>query len=204
MSARKTDDIDKFFEYGIDVNTRTLFMGSMETDMDGDESGTDASMAEYVIKGLHILDNYSKSEDKPITILMNNLGGYVTHGMAIYDAIRACQNHVTIVVLGQAMSMGGIILQAADKRVMAPNAKLMIHYGYDGFAGHGPTAYKHAENSKKYDMWMEDMLWAKIKEQKPKFTKRKLKEWLMADTFFNATEAVEYGLADTESKQWVV
>ena len=69
MARMKTDDIDKFFEYGINVTTRTLFMGSMETDMEGDESGTDASMAEYVIKGLHILDNYSKSEDKPITIL---------------------------------------------------------------------------------------------------------------------------------------
>lgn len=202
MSTRrryKTDDIDKFFDYDLSVPTRTIYMGSISTDVDGAESGTDAGMAERMIKSLHIMENFDAAAgngEKPITIIMNNIGGDEYHGMAIFDAIQSCKNHVDIKVYGHAMSMGSIILQAADTRIMAPNSRMMIHYGTWGVHDHAPTAYKWAEEGKKFDKWMEDLYLKKIREKHPKFATEKLRKWLTADTFFTPEEAVHWNLAD--------
>src|SRR5271166_6582243 len=118
MARIVKDDVDRFHDYSIHIPSRTIFMGTENlSETDFEESGVDTSMAERQIKNLHLLDSISKDE---ITILMNNIGGDVIHGMAIYDAIRSCQSHITIKVLGHAMSMGSIILQAADERLMLP------------------------------------------------------------------------------------
>src|SRR5688572_25841186 len=108
MSKRHTrDDIDKFHDYNIYIPTRTLYMGSEYTDDTG-ESGVDALMASRFLKNLSILEAINQ---EPITIIMNNPGGDWFHGVAIYDAIKAAKSHVTIKVLGMAMSMGAVILQ---------------------------------------------------------------------------------------------
>ena len=104
MSANYArDDIDRYFSYNIHIPTKTMYLGSVEYDSDDGETGTDHGMAEMAIKGLHILDG--TRPDKPITIIMNNPGGDEYHGMAIYDAIQACQSEVHIRVFGHAMSM---------------------------------------------------------------------------------------------------
>lgn len=66
----------------------------------------------------------------PITIVFNTPGGNVNHGFALFDFItflRLSGHHVTIIVLGMAASMGAVLLQAADMRLMGANAYLMIH-----------------------------------------------------------------------------
>lgn len=186
------DDIDKFMDYDIYLATRTIYMGSQSSD-DSGESGTDYEMAERLIKGLHILDNQN---DKPITILMNNLGGDEVHGMAIYDAIKGCRSYITIIVYGYAMSMGSIILQAADKRVMTPNSELMIHYGNATFRGHQLTAIKEAERQKEFNLKIEKLYLEKIKETKPDFTIEMVRDLMKFDTYFNPEQALEYGLID--------
>lgn len=170
-------------------------MGSVTDDEFG-ESGVNSLMAERVIKGLHVLDTSAPSLDKPITIQMNNPGGEVVHGMAIYDAIRLCQNHVTVIVYGRAMSMGSIILQAADERIMTENSKFMIHYGYFGLSDHQKTVYQWVDESRKYDSWMEGMYLERIKEKHPLFTHGELEKMLNFDTILTAQETVELGLAD--------
>lgn len=197
----KTDDIDKFFEYGINLPSRTIYLGSGSYDTDGNESGVDGALAERMIKALNILDNsdiQSDSGKNPIIIILNSIGGDEYHGMGIYDALKACKNFVEIRVFGYAMSMGSLILQGADKRIMSPNARMMIHYGTSGYYGHSPTSHKWAEESKKLDRWAERIYLEKIRQSKgnKNFPLKKLKEWLMADTFFSAEEAVSYGLAD--------
>lgn len=188
------DDIDRIHDYGIYSPTRTIYMGSEDTDTDGNESGTDAKMAERAIKNLHILDATSNA---PITIIMNNLGGDWYHGMAIYDAIKACRSHVTIKVFGYAMSMGSIILQAADKRVMSPNARLMIHHGYMGMSSnHTKIFEKWAEESKKLREEMVELYREKISVKHPNFSKKKIDEMCNFDTILTSKEAVELGLAD--------
>jgi len=176
------------------IPTRTMYMGSTGTDGDGSESGVDYLMAERVIKGLHILD--TSAADMPITIIMNNIGGDVVHGMAIYDAVKHCRNHVTIKVYGHAMSMGSIILQAADERLMSENSVIMLHYGSNAVSGHAKDVERQVEWNKKSMEWDEKMFLAKIKQVKPKFKMEQVKELLKHDKYLNAVEALELGLID--------
>lgn len=195
--ARKHEDIELFHGYGLHIPTRTIFMGSeSSSDMaieTGGESGTDHTMAEKVIKNLHILTRLSND---PITIIMDNVGGDVYRGIAIYDAIRACTCEVTIVVRGHAMSMGAYVLQGADRRVLAPGSKVMIHYGQISISGEALTVYKWIEEYKKEDRKMEKVLLEKIQEKQPHFTLQRLKRMLSNDTIFSAEEAIGMGLAD--------
>jgi ATP-dependent Clp protease protease subunit len=196
MSRINKESIDRFYDYDIYPETRTVYMGSVSTNSDDGETGTDYAMAERTIKGLHILDSAAPKGDQPITIIMNNSGGDEYHGMAIFDAIKACKNHVTIIVMGHAMSMGSIILQAADKRIMTPNSRMMIHYGTWGITDHPKITYKWAEEGKKFDAWMENTYLEKIKKVNPTFSKKKIEEMCNFDTFLTAQEALELGLID--------
>lgn len=193
MSKNIRDDIDKFHDYSIHIPSRTLFMGNEDNDIEHGASGTDGGMAERMIKNLHILEHLNS---EPITILMDNIGGDEYHGFAIYDAIRACESEVTIKVLGHAMSMGSIILQAADKRIMAPTSRQMIHYGTWGVHDHAKTSRKWSDEGVRIDEWMEKMYLEKIHGKVPDFSLAKLKKMLDHDTFLTARESVNLGLAD--------
>lgn len=194
MSKRHTrDDLDRFHDYSIYLPTRTLYMGSEQYDMDSGESGTDGAMAERVVKNLHLLDSIS---DDPITIIMNNIGGCEYSCFAIIDAIRQCRSHVQVTAMGHAMSAGSLILQAADKRVMAPLAVQMIHYGTWAANDHSRTFQKWAKEGDRIDKWMEQYYLEKILEKHPKFALSKLRNMLNHDTFLTAQESVDLGLAD--------
>ncbi len=192
MAKFTRDDVDKFYDYDLDIAHRTIYLGS-DVDDDGEDHGVNAAMAERVIKALHLLDQ--KKED--ITIIMNNPGGDWYHGMAIYDAISGCQSTITIKVYGMAMSMGAVILQAADHRVMAPNAKFMIHYGTAGSADtHSKIYQKWAKEYEKVDTAMEDIFLEKIHTKHPTFKREELEKLLDYDTILTAQETVNLGLAD--------
>lgn len=221
----KKDDVDQFMDNDVYLPTRTIFMGSAIYTEEG-ESGTDHMMAESVIKALHILDNQdpaSRRGEKPIHIIMNNIGGDEYHGMAIYDAIRTCKNHVTISIYGHGMSMGSIILQAADKRQMTKHSRIMIHYGTFGVHDHSKSSYKWTDEGKKFDVMMEDLflecigdrqittekyfqligkseqlenMHHKTKQKKMNIGRKELQEMLNFDTFFDAETALELGFID--------
>ena len=193
MARINRDDVDKLYDYDLYIPSRTIYMGSVQSDINEGESGVEAIMAERVVKALHLLDQ----KNEPITIIMNNPGGDWYHGMAIYDAIKACQSTVTIKVYGMAMSMGGIILQAADKRIMAPNAKFMMHYGYMGMpSNHTKIFKKWSEETEKVDKDMEQIFLDKIHDVKPNFTLKELQDLLNFDTIYTAQETIDMGLAD--------
>lgn len=193
MARVTKDEIDKFFDYDVSVSTRTIYMGSVSIDEDGNDSGVDAKMSERVLKALHLMDQ----SEGDITIIMNNPGGDWGHGMAIFDAIRERRNHITIKVYGYVMSMGSIILQAADERVLSKNASFMMHYGYNGASfDHALTNARWAEDHKKTYKLMEDIYLEKIKERHPRFTRKKVKDLLSFDTILTAKETVDLGLAD--------
>jgi ATP-dependent protease ClpP protease subunit len=148
------ENIDRWFENNLDVDNRVIYMGSVKSTSDDVETGTDNFMAEYFIKGMHVLESKNKN---PITIIMNNPGGDYFHGLAIYDAIKYSSCHCTIKVYGHAMSMGSIIFQAADTRIMMPNSRFMIHYGYDGRNDHVKTVEKWADEGKRLSYEMENL-----------------------------------------------
>lgn len=153
MARVNKETLDRWFTCNVDVDSRTIYMGSV-ANADNTEAGVDFTMSEYLIKGIHILE--SKSTDE-IFIIMNNPGGDWYHGMAIYDAIKTSKCHCTIKVYGHAMSMGSVILQAADKRIIMPNGRFMIHYGYNEVSYPSKTFVRWAEEEKIVNYEMENI-----------------------------------------------
>lgn len=187
------DEIDRFHDYSIYIPQRLIYIGSEKYE-DGEESGVDGLMAERLVKNISLLESINA---EPIKIIMNNPGGDWYHGMAVYDAIKAAKSHITVTVYGYAMSMGSIILQAADERIMAPNARLMIHYGTNGSeVTHTKIFEKWAEESKRLNSEMEQILLEKVHEKQPEFKLKVLKNMLNFDTILTAKETIELGLAD--------
>jgi len=188
----KQEAAHEFFATSVHLPTRTLYMGSiLDEEM---ETGTDYRMADRVVKGLHILDSDS---DDPINIIMNNPGGDEYHGMAIFDAIKNCKSHVTITVFGMGCSMGSIILQAADERIVTENSRVMIHYGtHEPYPNHTKIVLAWVEDGEKFCQWMRNTYLEKIQEKHPKTTEKDIDEMLNFDTILTGQEAVDLGLAD--------
>jgi ATP-dependent Clp endopeptidase proteolytic subunit ClpP len=196
MMSKIHDDIETFFSRGIHIPSSTLYLGSVSTNADDEETGTDFAMAERAIKGLHILDQAPRE----ITVVMNNDGGSVYHGAAIYDAIAGCENRVTVIGTGSIMSMGVIILQAADRRILTPSTRLMVHVGTAGTQDHLVNLQRYADEVAKMDRWAEDILLARIQTKHPTYMRAKLRRLCMFDSYLSAQEAVELGLADEVCK----
>lgn len=154
MARRENGTLDTWFDLSVDPESRTIYMGSVMK-LDDSEAGVDNFMAEYFIKGMHVLESKG---NKDITIIMNNPGGDWYHGMAIYDAIKQSSCFCTIKVYGHAMSMGSLILQAADHRTMMPNSRMMIHYGYNGHNNHTKVSERWSDEGKRLNRAMEDIL----------------------------------------------
>jgi ATP-dependent Clp protease protease subunit len=192
MPKHAKESVDRFFDYDIYVEARTLYFGSVESDLNGEESGVDAALANRIIKGLRFLQNLSH---EPITIIMNTYGGSWYHGLGIYDAIRASPCIVRIEVLGAAMSMGAVILQAADERILHPNSTIMIH---DGTEDEMPSSM----TPKTFQAWAEESkrnLRRSYQILASRSHNKDLKYWELrccSDYILTAEQAVAEGLAD--------
>ena len=197
------DTISDVHAYGLDVKSREIFLHGYVGNTDEDP-GVEYRMATNFYKNIRMLDSISKD---PIIIHMFSEGGEWDAGMAIFDAISLCQSYVTIVAYGQASSMSSIILQAADRRVMTPNAHFMLHYGSTDCGGDHLSAQNYAKVDKRNTETMIDIYaggCVKGKHFKDNVNnptlekvrnhiKRKLKD---GDWYLDANEAVYYGLAD--------
>ena len=198
-----SDIIESIHCQSIDVKQREIYLHGHHGPFD-DDPGVEYRMATTFIKNIRHLDHL---KNEPILIHMHSVGGNWSDGMAIYDAIQLCRSHITILVYGQAESMSGVILQAADKRIMMPNSYFMSHYGISGSYGN----YLDTQNWAKFEEKILDNMLEiytsrceKSKYFKEKFTsvtpekvkqffKRKLKD---GDWYLTSHEAVYYGLAD--------
>jgi len=188
MKRSDKDFVDQFYDHGIYVPTRTIDIMHEEVT---------AELAAKVIKALHVLDHSSQAEGKPITILLNSLGGDQGSGMAIYDAITECKNHVTIKAYGAVMSIAAWILQAADHRVMSKNSRMMLHTGQMGLEMNHPEINKRwMEQHEKDELIFEDIILRKIQVKQPKYTKRQVKELLKFDTILTPEQALDLNLID--------
>ena len=186
------EDLDRYFDYNIFPAKRILFLGSISY-QDGVESGVDHDMFAYFLKGLTYLDS---TAERPIIVHMNTDGGDMSHGMAIYNAIRACRSHVSIVAWGSAMSMGSIILQAADTRYVSMDCVLMIHDGDNNLDGHTRNVERWAEHGKRSRRRMYEIYLGKMMRKNKTMTLKKVENLCMIDTIYGAEEAVNVGLAD--------
>jgi len=195
MSNYSREDIDRWFEFSYLPSKRMIHIGSHDPEMQSGEgeSGTDCQMSEFFIKAITHLNQISS---QPIIIHMNNLGGDWYHGMSVYDSIRASTAHVYGVCWGYAMSMGSIIIQACDSRIVAPHCTFMIHDGCEALYGTCKAVEAWAKYAAKLRERMYEIYLSRMKQAKPRITIDKIEKLCSHDTIFTADEAVRHGLAD--------
>ena len=90
----------------------------------------------------------SESPKREIAMYINSPGGIVTSGLAIYDTMQYIRSPVSTVCIGQAASMGSLLLAAGEKgqRIALPNARIMVHQPSGGFRGQASDIERHAED----------------------------------------------------------
>jgi len=138
---------------------------------------------------------HRQDNDKPFEIILNSPGGDVLHGLALYDEIVSLRDqghHITITVRGMAASMGGILLQAGDKRVVGKNSHVLIHEISTGAMGKLSEIEDEAKFCEQLSKQLLDIL-AERSTLTPAQIKRK---WRKTDWWITADEAIEYGFAD--------
>ncbi|MBH1431084.1 ATP-dependent Clp endopeptidase proteolytic subunit ClpP [Stenotrophomonas maltophilia] len=151
----------------------------------------DDHMANVVVAQLLFLE--SENPEKDINIYINSPGGVVTAGMAIYDTMQYIKPNVSTTCIGQAASMGALLLAAgeAGKRYALPNSRVMIHQPLGGYQGQATDIDIHAREIL--------TLRSRLNEVLAKHTGQSL-ETIARDTerdnFKSAFEAQAYGLID--------
>jgi ATP-dependent Clp protease, protease subunit len=147
----------------------------------------------------------SESATKDITLYINSPGGLVTAGLGIYDTMQFIKCDVQTVVVGQACSMGSFLAMAgtAGKRIVLPESRTMIHRVSSGTPGTSGSVHvqelemedviRSFEESKKINRRLTELY---VKHNSKGKTYDELFEVMKFDTFLNAQEAVDYGLAD--------
>ena len=148
-------------------------------------------MANLVIAQLLFLQN--ENADAEISIYVNSPGGVITAGMAIYDTMQFVGCGVATYCLGQAASMGAVLLAAGTKgkRFVLPNSRILIHQPLGGARGTATDINIQAEEILR--------MRARLNEILAKHTGQpvtKIEEDVDRDRFMSAEEAVAYGLAD--------
>lgn len=148
-------------------------------------------MANVIVAQLLFLE--SENPDKDISLYINSPGGAVTAGMAIYDTMQFIKPDVSTLCIGQAASMGAILLAggAHGKRFCLPHSRVMIHQPLGGFQGQATDIDIHAREI------------LKVREELNRILARhtgqsveRIEQDTERDRFLNAGEAVEYGLVD--------
>lgn len=163
------------------LKDRIIFIGSPITD----------DLANVIIAQLLFLE--SEDPDKDIHLYINCPGGVVTAGLAIYDTIQYVRPNVSTLCMGQAASMGAVLLSAGakGKRFTLPHARIMIHQPMGGFQGQAADIAIQAQEILR--------LREKINELLSRHTGQSLDK-IKADTdrdfFMSCEEALKYGLVD--------
>ncbi len=179
---------------GFHLTQRTIYLGSATTDVEGNESSVDAAMAKNFEIAMRALEHADPKS--PVTVIMNNPGGNWYHGMAIYDRITDSPCQVTILATGHVMSMGSIILQAGDKRLLTRNATMLIHSGTNGYVGHSHDFARAAKENDRITLDMEQIYLGRMLAKDPTMNVEKLRQMLLFDMYIDAPKAIRLGLAD--------
>jgi ATP-dependent Clp protease protease subunit len=148
-------------------------------------------MANLVVAQLLYLE--SENPDKDISIYINSPGGSVTAGLAIYDTMQFVKPHISTLCVGQAASMGAVLLAGGekDKRYCLPHSRVMIHQPLGGFQGQATDIDIHAREILKIRDQLNQLL-ANHTGQ----TIETIDNDTERDNFMSGEEAKAYGLID--------
>ena len=135
----------------------------------------------------------AENPEKDISLYINSPGGLVTAGMAIYDTMQYIKPDVSTICVGQAASMGAVLLAAgaAGKRHALPNSRVMIHQPLGGFQGQASDIEIHAREILKTREQLN-----KILAERTGQPLEKIQRDTERDYFLSADEAKDYGLVD--------
>ncbi len=163
------------------LRDRIVFLGSE----------VDDAVSNYIVAQLLILEG--EDPDKEITMYINSPGGVITAGLAIYDTMQYVRCPVSTVCIGQAASMGAVLLAAGSKgrRRCLPNARVMIHQPHGGARGQATDIEIQAKEIVQMRTKLNEIL-SKHTGQ----TVEKLRADTERDRFLSSSEAKEYGLVD--------
>ncbi|MBQ3434049.1 MAG: ATP-dependent Clp endopeptidase proteolytic subunit ClpP [Selenomonadaceae bacterium] len=182
MVIEKTSYGERAYDiYSRLLKDRIVFLGGPITD----------DVANSVVAQLLFLE--SEDPDKDIHLYINSPGGVVTAGLAIYDTMQYIKPDVSTICIGQASSMGSLLLTAGEKgkRFALPLARIMIHQPLGGASGQSTDIQIHAKEILRLREVGNDILCRHTGQPREK---------VMADTerdnFMTAEEAKAYGLID--------
>ena len=148
-------------------------------------------MANLIIAQMLFLESENPSKD--VSLYINSPGGSITSGLSIYDTMQFIKPDVSTICVGQAASMGAILLAGGTKgkRYSLPNSRVMIHQPISGFQGQASDIDIQAKEILKLRQRLNEILsthTGKSEQQIASDTDR--------DNFMKASEALEYGLID--------
>ena len=148
-------------------------------------------MASVVIAQLLFLE--AENPKKEISLYINSPGGVVTAGLAIYDTMQFIRPKVSTLCIGQAASMGSLLLCAgeAGMRFALPNARIMVHQPSGGFQGQASDILRHAEDIMKIKRRLNDIY---VHHTGKDYDT--IERTLDRDHFMTADEARDFGLVD--------
>ena len=148
-------------------------------------------MANLIVAQLLFLE--AENPEKDINIYINSPGGSVTSGMSIYDTMSYIKPDISTLCIGQASSMGAILLTGGSKgkRFALPNSRVMIHQPLGGFQGQATDIEIHAQEILKIRTKLNEILSHHSGQEIDKVSKDTER-----DNFMSGEEAVKYGLID--------
>jgi ATP-dependent Clp protease protease subunit len=153
--------------------------------------GIDDGVATLVVAQLLFLE--ADNPKKEVSMYINSPGGVVTSGMAIYDTMQFIRPAVSTLCIGQAASMGSLLLTAGQKdmRFALPNARIMVHQPSGGFQGQATDIMLHAQEILNLKKRLNDIYVHHTGQPL-----KKIEDALERDTFLTAEMAKDFGLID--------
>jgi ATP-dependent Clp protease, protease subunit len=153
--------------------------------------GVEDGLASLVTAQLLFLE--SENPKREIAMYINSPGGIVTSGLAIYDTMQYIRSPVSTVCIGQAASMGSLLLAAGEKglRICLPNARVMVHQPSGGFRGQASDIQRHAEDIIATKRRLNEIY---VKHTGQSY--ERVERTLDRDHFMTAEEARQFGIVD--------
>ena len=152
----------------------------------------DDNISNLVVAQLLFLE--SENPEKDISIYINSPGGSISAGLAIYDTMQFISSSVSTLCIGQAASMGALLLAGGDKgkRYVLPNSRVMIHQPLGGFQGQASDFEIHAKEILHMKKIVNEIL-----AKHTGHSVKKIEKDTDRDNFLDTTAAIDYGLVDS-------
>jgi len=182
MVVEKTGQGERSYDiYSRLLKERIVFLGST----------IDDNLSSLIIAQLLFLE--AEDPEKDINLYINTPGGSVSSGLAIFDTMNFIKPNVSTICIGQAASMGAILLASGEKgkRFALPNSRVMIHQPLGGIQGQASDIEIHAEEILKLKKLLN-----KILSEKTNKNLKTIEKDTDRNFFLSAEESVKYGIID--------